>query len=206
MSSTVQVHSMPGSPNDVCQQCHGWGYKPPLSATPHLHYAYSKVCLSTSLWYAVDMHLGTPFGWDTCAGGGEFLDNWDKAPVARGTSDDMVSWLRLQPPPPNCILHPTFILYVYGTNCLNTLICRGWQAYGCTLTCNPAEQVGVQFRKIGNLLWLMIPNGVAAVFMVDATKLPCWLQSHIHIGPHPYWMYRNCLRLCTLIRCERAYG
>ena len=113
MSSTVQVHSMPGSPNDACQQCHGWGYKPPLSATPHLHYAYSKVCLSTSLWYAVDMHLGTPFGWDTCAGGGEFLDNWDKAPVARGTSDDMVSWLRLQPPPPTASYIPhSYYMYM----------------------------------------------------------------------------------------------
>ena len=55
--------------------CHGWGCKPPLTAS-HIHIG----CL-LHVWaplYAVDGHMGVPLHCYTCAGGGKFFGNWGK--------------------------------------------------------------------------------------------------------------------------------
>ena len=67
---------------------HGWGCKPPLTAS-HIHIELvQSVCAP---WDAVDWHMGTHLSRITCAGGGESLGNG----VWPSLYDVAVSWLRL---------------------------------------------------------------------------------------------------------------
>jgi len=50
-------------------QCHGWGFKPQLTAS-HIHIGCIQSVLAP--WDAVDGHMGASLCWNTCAGGGEF--------------------------------------------------------------------------------------------------------------------------------------
>ena len=50
-------------------RCHGWGCKPPLTAS-HIHIGCIQSVLAA--WDAVDGHMGTHLCCITCAGGGEF--------------------------------------------------------------------------------------------------------------------------------------
>jgi hypothetical protein len=106
----------------VCMmlRCHGWGCKPPKTAS-HIHIGCIKSVWAP--WDAVDGHMDMHLCRITCAGGGEFGGNG----VSPSLYDIVWSWLRLRSPK-DCIPHP----YWMYKKCLSTLRCCGW-AYGYAL-------------------------------------------------------------------------
>jgi len=103
--------------------CHGWGFKPTLTAS----YIYVG-CIQSVLapWDAVDGHMGTPLcRYYIVQVGVNFRENG----VWPSHYDVVRSWLRLQTPI-DCIPHP----YWMYKKCYSTLLrCCGWADHGYTL-------------------------------------------------------------------------
>ncbi len=116
--------------------CHGWGCKPPLTAS-HIYIGSIKSVKAPS--YAVDGHMGAPLTVIPVQVGAKI---W-KIGVRWGPDDIVVSWLRLYTTT-DCIPHP----YWMCIKCLSTFICCGW-ACGCTLTLLYLCRWGPKFGKLG---------------------------------------------------------
>ncbi len=120
-------------------RCHGWGCKPPLTAS-HIHIGYKK-CLSTLRYWGSWAYGYTLKSYYICSMQVEV--NLRDNGVWPSLYDVAVSWMRLQTPI-DCIPHPNWMY----TKCLSTLRCWGW-AYGYILIAVLHVKVGVNLRDNG---------------------------------------------------------
>ncbi len=161
----------------VMLQCHGWGSKPPWTAS-HIHIIYVQSVLAP--WYAVNGHMAPPLHWYVCAGQG-----WIFGKLGWGWAQMMLQrhcW-GSKPPWAASHIHIIFIQSVLAP----------WYAVDehirCTVTLLHLCKLGVDFRKIG-------------VGLSRSDVVMSWLrlQTPVDCIPHPYHMYTKCFS--TLICCE----
>jgi hypothetical protein len=165
-------------PSCMMLWCHGWGCKPPLTAS-HIHTGCIQSVLAP--WDAVDGHImGTPLCRNTL-----FRWGWILGKMGFGWACMMLQCHCWGCKPPLTASH-IHIGCIQSGLAFSTLRCCRW-AYGYTHMPENIVEVGVNFRVNG--VWPSLYDVVVS-----------WLRLQIPIDciPHPYWMYAKCF---SILRC-----